>query len=245
MPDRSNSERLYRNWVQTDNLVNYVVSEYETDLSISTEKNLALETLKAIKFYRKQLTDYIKLNPAFETSLTPIEASKNCPEIVIAMTIAAQKAGVGPFASIAGAMAEFTGKELLKYSQEVIIENGGDIFIASTTDKISGIYAGKSSFSGTLGIKIPASLMPCGVCSSSGTIGHSKSFGKADCVTILSKSTPLADAVATATANLIQTEEDINKAVDFAMNIEGVLGVIAIINKQIGVQGKIEFVKTS
>lgn len=243
MTDFHNQQRTYRNRVCSSKLIRYIISEYETDLHISTETNLATRALKSIKVFRKQLTDFIKTTPEFETSFSPIEVPDSAPAIIKAMSAAAWKANVGPFAAVAGAMAEFVGKDLMQYSDEVIIENGGDIFISCNTDITAGLFAGKSVFSEKFGIKIPASLMPAGICSSSGTIGHSKSFGRADCVSIISRSTPLADAVATAAANLIQSEEDINKAIDFAFSIEGVLGIIAIINDQIGARGDFELVK--
>ncbi len=146
-------------------------------------------------------------------------------------------------ASVAGAIAEFVGKELLEFSDEIIIENGGDIFIKTTKPRTIGIYAGKSILSGKIGIEINPDETPLGVCTSSGTVGHSLSFGKADAVVVISKSTPLADACATASANIIVNENDLPKAIEFAQKIKGIQGIIAIKNEKLALWGKIKLKK--
>lgn len=237
-------ERIYRNWVKSQDLICFKVTEYETDLMISADKNLEIEAKESVKIYRKQILEYIKKYKEFELSLEPIEVEDNCPEIIKAMADAGEIANVGPFAAVAGAMSEYVGKDLLKYSGQVIIENGGDIFIKSNKDRIIAIYAGESPLTGKIGLKIKTEQTPLGVCTSSGTVGHSLSFGRADAVIITSKSTSLADAVATASANIIQTKDDIDKAIEFASSIEGITGAIAIIGKDIGIWGEVEVVKT-
>lgn len=237
-------KRKYRDQVKVTDLASFHVVDFETDLLICAEDNLYNEALKSIKYYRKQLTDYIKLNAKFEKSFSPVLTDKDAPPIIKEMLQAGIRANVGPFAAVAGAVAEYVGKDLLKLSRQVIIENGGDIFLASSTDRILGIYAGSSPLTGKVGIKIKATQTPIGVCTSSGTVGHSTSFGKADSVTIISKSTALADAVATATANLIQTKDDIDKAIEFGQSVEEITGIVAIIGKHMGAWGNIEIVKT-
>lgn len=242
MKNKQYQKRDYRNWVGSEDLLNFEVIEYETDLFISADKLLFDEALKSIKLYRKQLYEYIKVYPEFQKSFTPVNVKSGAPDIILTMAKSSKSAGVGPFATVAGAIAEFVGRDLLEYSSQVIVENGGDIFISSNKDRILGIYAGDSPLSKKLGLKIKKEQMPAGICTSSGTVGHSFSLGKADAVVIVSPSTALADAMATATANIIQTEKDINKAIEFAQTVENLTGVIAIKNKQIGVWGDVELV---
>ena len=144
---------------------------------------------------------------------------------------------MGPMAAVAGAISEFVGKGLLNFSSEVIVENGGDIFMQSQSDRIAGIYAGDSPLSQKIGLKIPAEDTPMGICTSSGKIGHSLSFGKADAVVILSKDTALADAAATAVGNIVISAGDIQKGINFAKMIEGVLGVVVIVEDKLGAWG--------
>ena len=110
------------------------------------------------------------------------------------MIFAAQAAGVGPMAAVAGALAEQVGQRLLKSTSEVIIENGGDIFIGARQILTVGVYAGGSPLSLKLGLRIDPAKGIRGICTSSGTVGHSLSFGKADAVCVLSDSCALADA---------------------------------------------------
>lgn len=236
-------ERKYREWVKHDDLVAVRAMEDETDLMISGDVDLSDEAMEAISRYREQVKGYISKNSNFQSSLKPIDVKNDAPDIVKEMAKAAKIAGIGPMASVAGAMAEQVGHYLLNYSKQIIVENGGDIFIKTTEERLLGIYAGDSPFTGKLALRIEPDKTPLGVCTSSGTIGHSLSFGKADAAIILSKWTALADAVATATGNIIKTEDDIQKGVDFAREIEGIEGVLVIVDKKIGAWGKIEIVK--
>ena len=82
--------------------------------------------------------------------------------------------------------------------------------------------------------------MPLGLCTSSGTIGHSLSFGLADAVVILSKSAILADAAATAVGNRVKDKKDLEKAAAFAGSIKGVLGGVIIIKNTLISWGEVE-----
>ena len=102
------------------------------------------------------------------------------------------------------------------------------------------MFAGNSPFTGKISFVIKPEQTPIGICTSSGTVGHSLSYGKADAVAIFSKDTALADAVATATANRISRRDDITPAIEFAKNIKGVEGIVAIIKDACGIWGNIE-----
>lgn len=236
-------ERTYRQWVKREDLIVFEVIEEETDLLISSSTDLYSVARESVRKYRDQIKDYIRKNRNFLTTLEPLEVETDAPEIVKDMSRASTIAGVGPMAAVAGAIAEFVGRDLLKFSQDVIVENGGDIFIKTKEDRLIGVYAGKSPFSGKLGIKIRADRMPLGICTSSGTVGHSLSFGRADAAIIISKWTSLADAVATATGNMVKSQEDIQGAISFASSIEQIEGVIVIIGHNMGIWGDVEITK--
>ena len=233
-------ERFYRKWVKDNKLITQEVKVKETDLSISAEKDIKEIAGKLVKEYRDEIEAYIKVCPDFKTSLEPLSLDKNAPAIVKDMLLASAKANVGPMASVAGAVSEFVGKGLLPYSKQIIVENGGDIFIASDTETKVAIFAGGSPLTNKLFIKIKPGDTPLGICTSSGTVGHSLSFGKADACVIISKSTSLADAVATAACNMVKKTRDIKPALDFAISIDGVKGALIILGKDFGVLGEIE-----
>ncbi|APV44110.1 hypothetical protein Dform_00756 [Dehalogenimonas formicexedens] len=231
--------RTYRKCHESADLVSFTVSVKETNLFISAKSDLERKARKLVLKYRSILEKYVDGHPTFLTSLKPVEVEADAPLIIRDMAAAAGKAGVGPMASVAGAVAEYVGEELSKYSPDVIIENGGDIYLRSTQERLIGIYAGLSPLSGKLGIQIAPNDYPCGVCTSSGTVGHSLSFGKADAVTIIAPSATLADAVATACANIVQTAADIEKGLELASEVDGVTGAIIIVGDRVGVQGTV------
>jgi ApbE superfamily uncharacterized protein (UPF0280 family) len=160
------------------------------------------------------------------------------------MAEATATAGVGPMAAVAGAIAEAVGQELLRFSDEVIVENGGDIFIKSSEERLIGLYAGESSLSGKVAFAISPEQTPLGVCTSSGTVGHSFSFGKADAVVAFAASTALADAAATAIGNRVSTADDIEGALDYAQTIEGLSGVAIVKDDRLGLRGQVRLADT-
>src|SRR4030042_6930213 len=173
-------ERTYRNLVKTDDLVKFEVIVKETDLLVRAESDLSKETRESALKYRHQLETYIAMHPEFQKSLVPLAEDPYAPEIVREMIRTSQLAPVGPMAAVAGAMAESVSKDLLNLSKEVIVENGGDISLATSKERTIGIYAGASPLSLKIGIVISPEETPLGVCTSSGTGGPSLSFGKAN-----------------------------------------------------------------
>lgn len=236
--------RTYRHWVKDTDLVPFNVVIKETDLAILASVNLKRKAHRLVLKYRNMLEKYIAQQPSFLTTLVPLPVSDNAPQIVKAMATAAEKAGVGPMAAIAGAIAEFVGIELLLFSPEIIIENGGDIYLKTLKKRVVGIYAGKSPLTGKIGLEIEGGDTPMGICTSSGTVGHSLSFGQADAVTVLSKSAALADAAATAIGNIIKESSDFPKGIGFAKTIDGLIGLVIIKDDKIGVWGEVKICQT-
>ncbi len=235
-------ERIYRKHINSTDLVSFTVVERETDLHVSAKHNLEKEIREYLKFYRKQIMDYINKNPLFQKSLIPIEVEDKVPKIIKHMAWAGQMAGVGPMASVAGAISHYVGNDIIKITNEIIIENGGDLFINSVNDKNVLVYAGTSPFSNKIGITIRKEKMPIGVCTSAGTVGHSLSFGNADAVVVISKDTLLADAVATAVGNIVKSENDINYGLEFGNSIKDIEGILIIIKDKLGIWGDIQLI---
>jgi uncharacterized protein len=235
-------EREYRNYVKADNLTKFEVIEKETDLLILAEKNLYDKALGSVLKYRGEIEKYIESNPPFAKSYTGRWVFFNSPSIIKEMARASRKAKVGPMASIAGVISEYVGNELLKYSDEVIVENGGDIFMKIKQPRKVGIFAGTSPFSEKIAIEVEPSDKPFSVCTSSGTVGHSFSFGQADAVVAISKRAALADAAATAIGNYVKEVSDIDQALKKARKIRGLDGVLIIKDDQMGALGKIKLV---
>ncbi len=236
-------KRTYRNLVKTDDLVNFEVIVKETDLLVRAERDLSKETRESVLNYRHQLETYIETSPEFERSLIPLKDDSYAPEIVREMIRTSRLAQVGPMAAVAGAMAEFVSRDLYPISKEMIVENGGDIFLATSRERTIGIFAGNSPLSLRIGVVISPEDSPLGVCTSSGTVGPSLSFGKADAVCILSKSAALADAAATAVGNIVKEKDDIERGLERGKGIEGVSGMLIIVGEKMGVWGNVKLTR--
>lgn len=235
--------RTYRNILSKTRLKSFSVTVRETDLLIRAEKHLEDAARELVLEYRGYIESYIESHPEFAKTLVPWQINSPAPMIIRDMAQAGQKAGVGPMAAVAGAIAEYVGKGLLAFSNEVIVENGGDIFLKSEEPLSIGIFAGKSPLSLKIGLKLDPGSKPMAVCTSSGTIGHSLSLGKADAACVISESCALADAAATAVANRVKTKADIRAAIEFGKRIEGVRGLLVIIGDKIGAWGEVEIRK--
>ena len=238
------THRFYRFQHQhREGWVSFQTRYRETDLWIRARRPLEEEALAAVLNCRSQLEEYIAQHPGFLPSLVPLPEDPFAPPLVRRMLEASRAAGVGPMASVAGAIAQEVALSLKPQSPAILIENGGDCYLDLQEDIKVGIFAGPDSpFTGKLGLHFTADRSPLGICTSSGTIGHSLSFGKADAVTVVSQDAALADAAATALGNLVQTPRDVNKALDLALTIPGVEGALIIIEDKIGLWGNLELV---
>jgi ApbE superfamily uncharacterized protein (UPF0280 family) len=235
-------ERTYRRQAKTPGLVSFAVQVAQTDLLISAERDLTENARRAVYTLRRQLEGYIESRPSFLKSLIPIGKDVLAPPIVQDMLEASERAGVGPMASVAGAVAERVGVELLGFSRSVIVENGGDIFLQVDREVRVGLFAGESPLSGRISLRIPPEKTPLGICTSSATVGPSLSLGRADAVTVISRSAALADAAATAIGNRVQNTAAIGEALKRGQEITGVLGILIIVGEKMGAWGEVEIV---
>jgi ApbE superfamily uncharacterized protein (UPF0280 family) len=220
------------------------------------ETNILLKTdlinHKLYKFILKQrmeLINYISENREFLISFEPVKVEEG-PFIVKIMARAGKIADVGPMAAVAGTISELSMKYLLNNGAKyAIIENGGDIALKTNKDVVMGLYAGTSSLSGQIGFKIKHEKTPMGICTSSGTVGHSISLGRADSATVFADEASVADALATSIANEAKgdLEQDavqncLDRADDFKSYFRG--GMI-VVGEAAGTIGKIpKLVKT-
>ncbi|MGL4606555.1 MAG: UPF0280 family protein [Eubacteriaceae bacterium] len=216
----------------------------ETDLFIGVEKSamnpfLKEVILKNVLQLRQCIMDYNQKVNDFITSLTPLPMDVTAPPIVQEMLKAGLATGIGPMGGVAGGISKFVGEMIHPFSKELIVENGGDLLIKTKQERRIGIHTGSENFK-DLGIIIHPMKEPLGVCTSSGTMGHSLSFGKAETVTVISKNPTLADTGATALCNRIKTKDDIEKGIQWIKGIPEVMGALIIIEDQLGAWGEIE-----
>jgi len=237
--------RVYRQQSGGLDLIACQIQVRETDLQVLAPVEVSQAALHLVIQYRNQLESYLPHQPRFLEALTPLPDDPAAPPLVRAMLQAGEITEVGPMAAVAGVIAEYVGRDLLKLPgcDEVVVENGGDIFIYRKQTATIAIFAGPSPLSNRVGLKIRADQMPCGVCTSSATVGHSLSLGKADAVTVVAASACLADAAATRIGNTVKSKADLGRALEVAGAIPGLTGVVIIIGEELGAWGDLELVE--
>jgi len=195
---------------------------------------------REIRRQRNSLEDYLRRQPEFRTALAPLPLLPGAPEVAVRMHDASRVTGVGPMAAVAGAMAQLAAEAALEAgAAEAIVENGGDIYLASPETVVIALYAGPRLLSGRLALEVEAGEMPLSVCSSSGRLGHSFSFGDCDLATVVARDAALADAAATLAGNLVLRESDIPAALERVAGLPGISGLLLVKGEKVGMAGRV------
>jgi ApbE superfamily uncharacterized protein (UPF0280 family) len=222
--------------------------DFSCDRGPSCDRDIEQVALDKLRVLRTELEDYIDRHELFASSLRPLDCWADAPEVVRAMCRASSLYNVGPMASVAGVFSQIVGKELLKHSGTVIVENGGDIFARSDIPLRLALYAGEASpFNNKVKFAVDAKS-GVGVCTSSATVGPSFSFGKADAVVavadsaVVADAAGIADAAATFVANRIRSGGDIDRVLNEEMGRGILKGLIACSGDRIGFCGDIELI---
>jgi uncharacterized protein len=245
--------RWYRKQMDGGRFVSFTVEYLDTDLWIGVDKDAYSKKLQSfclekITSYRRQLDEYIAIYPDFRNSLVPIQFDPKAPEIARDMIIQSQNSGTGPMACVAGAFANWLGTEIIQNfnPQELIIENGGDIFVLCKSDLKVAVYAGGSPISGKIGILIPPDFTPLGICTSSGTVGPSMSFGKSDATMICCKNAALADGYASFFGNQVTHPDGIHAILESISKVPEIISAIIVCEDKFGINGKfnLEIIKS-
>lgn len=232
-------ERLYRERCKSRGMVSFTARVKETDLWIAADRDLTNQAVESIQRHRRGLESYIQGHPSFLETLTPWPDDPLAPALARAMISAGRAAGTGPMAAVAGAVAQAVGRDLLALSPRLVLENGGDLFLAADRDLTVALDAGASPLSGRLGVSLAAEDMPCCLCTSSGTVGHSLSLGRADAATVLAGDGALADAAATALGNRVRGKGDLAGALEWAAAVPGLKGALIILGDKLAAWGQL------
>lgn len=240
-------ERTYRTQFNSKRFKSFVVTHLETDLWIGVdpasfdEKMKEVAVLK-IKSLRELFDKYIHTEQFFKKSLKPFQPGENAPTEAVEMAMAAKKAGIGPMSAVAGLFAREIGEELIQnFSvKELVIENGGDIYVLLKDELILSVFAGDSILSERIGLIIPTKNNKLGICTSAGTVGPSLSYGKADAVVVVCEDILLADAFATALGNKVKSPDNVEKVINLAEKYPEILSLLIICEDKIGIRGEYE-----
>lgn len=236
-------ERTYREWVNNDSLKTTVVSIGESDLMILAACDVSVPAGSLVAQVREEIEMHIRRDESFVGSLSPYDVVPDAPAIVRRMAEAGRRFGVGPMAAVAGAVSEYVGEGLRGECDEVIIENGGDIYMRCKEPVTMSLYGGeKSPFTGKVKFIVEPRGRSLGVCTSSGTVGHSTSFGCADSVTVVCDSAVDADAAATALCNAVRCKSNVDRVIERARGSGMIRGIIVAIEDKLGVWGEVELI---
>ena len=121
-----------------------------------------------------------------------------------------------------------------------MVENGGDNYLDISHEVSVQLYAGLHPLSNKIRLQIDPADSPLGLCASSGKFGHSKSFGKADLVSVACRDTILADQYATALANQVTCSEDIEKVLEMSAQFPEILHCAVFMDEKFGIHGRLK-----
>lgn len=212
----------------------------ETAVTIFARKKEHIDAAKrSIAGQRRYLEDFIEKDPFFMVTLEPYDLQANsAPPIVKRMIESSAMVGVGPMACVAGIIAEIAVQAMIDAGATyAIVDNGGDICILNDVPVTVGVYAGRSPLR-DLAFEIPARTNPLGICTSSGSVGPSISFGCADAATVISNDLALADASATALGNAVQATAPLEQCF-LAVDRPGVIGALVIRGEKMALWGNL------
>ena len=237
------TERSYRSRFSNDGRRWFCVKFLESDLWIGVDSGSYRASMEEDVYtflvdLRRQMDAYLLMDPQYKSALTPYDAGLEAPNILKEMSRISHKTGIGPMSAVAGAVAKHVADFL--GTKEVIVENGGDIYAKATSDMDISVFAGQSPLSEKVGLHIPAAAFPCGICTSSGTVGPSLSLGRADAMMIVCQDVLLADSYATAMANRIKAVNDLQSVIEQIQNIPEILGALAVKDDKLAVCGLYE-----
>lgn len=240
------SVRTYRA-AQGSNRCSFAVSCSTSDLWIAVDRHsyseqmprFAFETIRAL---RSQMEHYLDSDSAYLRSLVPCDPHEGACPVFDRMSRVSHVTGVGPMAGVAGACAEYVAEALTDRfaCSEVVVENGGDIYARFAEPFDVRLFAGGSPLSDKIGVRLPVDLSPAGICTSSGTVGPSLSFGCADAVMIVCGDVVLADSYATAFANSVRSIDDVERVADLIADCNDVVAAMVVKDDRIGIVGSLE-----
>jgi len=180
----------------------------ETAVTILSDEKYHKVAKDAIFGARDIIKGKISEDGFFKTTYDPYPVVQSDDYLIKRMCQASVLAGVGPMASVAGAVATYAVEKMVGAGARfAIVENGGDIAIRADRDVTVGLYSDNERFR-DLALSIKERDRVFGVCTSSGRIGPSVSLGSSNVSTVISNDVILADACATALGNMAKDSDE-------------------------------------
>lgn len=211
----------------------------ETAATIGAERKYLSQAVGAIRTARLEIERQIRRDQFFLTSMEPYEPQPDSGRVIHRMCKASAAAGVGPMAAVAGTIAQEALEAMVGAGcAHGWVDNGGDVALVLDEPITMEIFSDPAKNT-AYALELPATEVPKGVCTSSGTLGHSISFGNADAVVVMAEDAVLADALATAVGNRVKSAADLATCFDDFRATSGFLGGVAMCSGSVSTFGRV------
>jgi hypothetical protein len=211
----------------------------ETSATIAAHREFIPHAVEAIKAARHEIEKQIRKDSFFLTTLEPYDDAPAHSRVVRRMCEAARSAGVGPMATVAGVIAQEALEAMVAQGcTHGWVDNGGDVALVLDSPVTVEVFSDPGSGSATV-LELEPETGFRGVCTSSGRLGHSISFGDADAAAVIATDACVADAIATAVANRIKGPSSLQSCFDGLKEISGFIGGLALIDGMVAICGKV------
>jgi len=239
--------RTYRNSLSRERFQSFAIQQETADLWIGVDPNsfqddMADVAVAALRSALDELNAYGTANPLFKKSLKPCSVQDDAPAMIRHLAAAGEKAGVGPMAAVGGLLSETIGRALLENFSigELVVENGGNLFVKLQDPLVLSIFAGESPLSGMAGMEVLPEQTPLGVCTFTQADKSPMDYGKADAVMIACGDAVLADALTSGFGNRIKKPADVENVLNRTENVPEILAAVLVCDDQIGIRGEFE-----
>lgn len=211
----------------------------ETAATIAAEREYLASAVDAIKAARREIERKIRKDDFFLTTLEPYEPSEDDGRVVRRMCDAAREAGVGPMATVAGTIAQEALDAMISGGcTHCWVDNGGDVALRITSPVTMEVFHEPGSET-AFALELEPVDKVFGVCTSSGTLGHSISFGNSDVALAIADSAPLADALATAIGNRVTDVTSLRTCFDPFRSVKGFTAGLVMVNGAVSMHGRL------
>lgn len=211
----------------------------ETALTIVSERRFVASAVEAAKSARLDIERQIRKDRFFLTTLEPYEQKLCASEVTRRMCEATGLAGVGPMASVAGAIAQVTLEAMVAQGcRQAWVDNGGDIALTLESPATVEVFARPGSEK-AFAFELERTDGIMGICSSSGRLGHSISFGDSDIALAIADDAITADAFATALGNRVTDKASLTSCFEVLRDSSRVKGGLAMIDDAVALYGTV------
>ncbi|MFH2033799.1 MAG: hypothetical protein ABIJ26_03740 [Candidatus Margulisiibacteriota bacterium] len=228
--------------IEAPDLKKFSLGEFAPGMVIAASSELKQEALAAYKKSSGEIQKFLGQNPNFMTSIVPVRVSLFAPGTIKRVARNSKIFGRGPAIAERGALVDSVGEELLRHSQDVIVEKGGLFFVKTGKPRRISIFAKDSVFSGRIAIEIDPTDTPCGVATQKPGRGRLYSHEEPDGLVVVATSASLAEAASYALLELVKDENTLSRALDMARKTRGIKGVLILKDDKMAVMGKIKII---